>query len=82
MVVVMVVVVVVVVVVMMMMMIIMMMIIIIIIISLSFVFEETFLQTHNLSKIGYSPVSSNLDLHVPHPYRLLFPTLRSVLLSK
>jgi len=57
-------------------------IIIIIIMPLSFVVDETFLQTHNLSKIVYLPVSSNLDLHVPQPYRLLFPTLRSVLLSK
>jgi hypothetical protein len=47
-----------------------------------FVVDETFPQTHNLSKIGYSPVSSNLDLHVTQPYRLLFPTLRRVLLSK
>jgi hypothetical protein len=56
-------------------------IIIIIIMSLSFV-VETFLQTHNLSKIVYLSVSCNLDLHVPQPYRLLFPTLGSVLLSK
>jgi len=50
--------------------------------QLSFAVDETSLQTRNLSKIGYSLVSSNLDLHVPQPYRFLFPTLRRVLLSK
>ena len=50
--------------------------------SLSFAVVETSLQTHHLSKTGYSLVSSNLDLHAPQPYRLLFPTLRRVLLSK
>ena len=64
------------------MMMVIIIIIIIIIMSLSFAIYETSLQTHNLSKIGYSLVFSNLDLHVPLPYRLLFPTLRRVLLSK
>ena len=67
---------------MMMMMMIIIIIIIIIIMSISFVVHETFLQTQNIFIIGYSPVSSNLDLHVPQPYRLLFLTMRRVKLSK
>jgi hypothetical protein len=44
----------------------MMMMMMMMMMSFSFIVDETFLQTHNLSKIGYSPDSSNLDLHVPH----------------